>query len=158
MCAAQAHPQCDHRTLQTTARQDLDEQQSANQVRHVPAVQLTLSPFQIKDPFACDFLGDYQSLASKAAGEEKELKRAPDKTFLTEGIRNGFRITGAGSQVQMVQQRQQQQKENNNKNNNNKNGYRATEQAQKSKLKLSKATTSLQAKSQLSLAQLGHPW
>ena len=63
-----------------------------------------LSLFKIfKDPSPCKFLGNYQSIVSKAAEWEKELKCDPDKTFLMEGIRNGFHFTDAGSQVQKVQ-------------------------------------------------------
>ena len=44
----------------------------------------------------CEFLGNYQSVASKASESERQLKDDPDKAFLLASIKNGFQITNKG--------------------------------------------------------------
>ena len=46
-----------------------------------------------------EFLGNYQSVASKASEWEQQLKDDPDKAFLLAGIQNGFRITNKGCKI-----------------------------------------------------------
>ena len=94
----QAHPQSDHRQQQATAKQEQDQRQSADQVGHSSSFQFN-SPFEPQNPFTCEFLGNYQSVASKASEWEQQLKDDPDKAFLLAGIKNGFRITKKGCKI-----------------------------------------------------------
>ena len=57
------------------------------------------SPFEPQNPFTCEFLGNYQSVASKAPDWERQLEGDPDKAFLLAGIKNGFRITNKGCKI-----------------------------------------------------------
>jgi len=64
------------------------------------------SPFQPQNPFTCSWLGKGECVASVAnclEAWETELKNDPDREFLLEGIKNGFRIVDKDSDVKQAE-------------------------------------------------------
>ena len=72
---------------------------STQRQRQVGPTHIFTSPFPALAPNSCGFLGNRASISSKLEHWQSELKCDKDRTFLLNGIENGFRITQEGSKT-----------------------------------------------------------